>query len=579
MTTLIDVSLDNITPSKSNPRKSFKGIDELAASVKVHGVINPLLLRPADVKLGTSYELVAGERRWRAAKKAGVRQVPAIIRELTDKEVLEIQVIENVQRADVHPLEEADGYEVLLEKHGYDVDGIAGKIGKSKAYVYARLKLAALAPYPRKAFLEDRLSASVALLIARIPDIGLQEKATREILAEPEALEADEFAGAVDNDGDPVSYMRREISIDDDVTKREPVPMSVREAQVHLRRRYMLRLELATFPVSDTQLVPKAGACTDCSFRTGNQRELFAEVSSADVCTNPPCFEAKTKAAFETKAAVAKAAGMKVVEKEKTERMFSPVDGRTVAGSSPYVDPKAQVPRDLVGWGTSKLPTWEQLLGKKIEAPKALVQDQTGAPRELLDKSATVKALREAGKLEKAGKSGSSTAGSEKEKEARAKKEKAEEEKREVQEDALKRSLPGIADVIAKLDDKKELAVWRWIAKRCLIDDEGLDLALERRSIKGMSGADAFIAKAKSVNEIWSFLVEVLFAQVGHAATGHWCSGAEKESFEQGLKLFGVKWDQLQALAKEQRKVTAELAEGKKSAANAKPAKKGGKKS
>jgi ParB/RepB/Spo0J family partition protein len=578
-TEIIGASIDQITPSKSNPRKSFKGIDELAASVRVHGVISPLLVRPADSRVGTAYELVAGERRWRAAKKAGLKHVPAIVRELSDKEVLEIQVIENVQRADVHPIEEADGYEVLLEKHGYDVEGIAAKIGKSKAYVYARLKLAALAPYPRKAFLEDRLNASIALLIARIPDVGLQEKATREILAEPAALQADEFAGAVDNDNDPVSYIRRELRTDEVVDKAEPVPMSVREAQVHLRRRYMLRLELATFTLADAQLVPKAGACTDCSFRTGNQRELFSEVAAADVCTNPPCFEEKTRAAFDQKAAAAKAQGVKVVEKEKTERMFSPIDGRTVAGSSPYVDPKSEVPRDLVGWGTSKLPTWEQLLGKKIEAPKALVQDQTGAARELLDKNATVKALRDAGKLEKAGKSGGSTATSAKEREAAAKKREAEEAKLEIKQDALKRSLAGVAAAMNKIDEKKELAVWRWIAKRCLIDDEGLDLVLERRGIKSMSGIETFVDKSKSVNEIWSLLVEVLFAQVGHSVNGYWSSGNDKEAFEQGLKLFGVKWDQLQEVAKEHRKVVAELAEAKKPDVDANPKKKGGKKS
>lgn len=574
---IIDVSLDNITPSKSNPRKSFKGIDELAASVKVHGVISPLLVRPAlDIKLGTPYELVAGERRWRAAKKAGVRHVPAIVRELSDKEVLEIQVVENVQRADVHPLEEADGYEVLLEKHGYDVDGIAGKIGKSKAYVYARLKLAALAPYPRKAFLEDRLSASVALLIARIPDVGLQEKATREILAEPEALGAEDL-DAVDMD-DPASSERRGISVDDDAQdklgryRRESLPMSVREAQIHLRRRYMLRLELATFAVADPQLVPKAGPCTTCSYRTGNQRELFSEVSSADVCTNPPCFEEKTKAAFEEKALAAKAQGMKVVEKAKTERMFSPVDGRTVSGNSPYVDPKAQVPYDLVPLG-EKRPTWEKLLGKKVDAPKVLVQDQTGAPRELLDKNAAVKALREAGKVPEARKATSSASESN-----WKKKEEAEKKRREIRERAHEKLMKDMFVEISKAPEgKKELAHWRWIVRAKLEVDRHIPEPIAEvfgKKGKGKLKDDDLIAMVDSVGKARQMLFCLLVAEMADRC---WSAPEKDGALLAGIKLLGLDYDK----AIDEAKTSADAADKaeQKVDEKKKPAKKGGKKS
>src|ERR1051325_5469934 len=129
MTTVLDLELAAITASPFNHRKKFTGIDELALSIKTQGLISPITVRPQRNRPGF-HELVVGERRWRAAKKAGVLTIAAIVRELTDKQVLEIQLIENVQRVDVHPLEEADGYEELLEKHGYDVDGIAAKTGK-----------------------------------------------------------------------------------------------------------------------------------------------------------------------------------------------------------------------------------------------------------------------------------------------------------------------------------------------------------------------------------------------------------------------------------------------------------------
>jgi ParB/RepB/Spo0J family partition protein len=139
------VPLAKITPSTTNPRKSFPKdkLDELTDSVKRLGVLQPILLRPLNG--GGTYELVAGERRYRASKAAGLTDIPATVRELTDAEVLEIQVIENLQRSDPHELEEAEGYERCSSAHPsgekYTVDEIAAKVGKSRSYVFGRLKL------------------------------------------------------------------------------------------------------------------------------------------------------------------------------------------------------------------------------------------------------------------------------------------------------------------------------------------------------------------------------------------------------------------------------------------------------
>jgi ParB/RepB/Spo0J family partition protein len=212
----------------------------------------PIIARPS-IRGAGRYEIVAGERRFRAASAAGLTEIPAIVRDLTDAEALELQVIENNQRVDVHPLEEAEGYEALMQHAHYSVDDMAAKVGKSRAYVYARLKLLALCEAGRKALYEGTISASIALLLARIPVKKLQEKCLDEVL--------------------------------DDMGSGEP--MSFREAKDHVENRYMLRLKEAPFKPGDAGLVPKAGACTDCPKRTGNEPELFADIANADVCTDP----------------------------------------------------------------------------------------------------------------------------------------------------------------------------------------------------------------------------------------------------------------------------------------------------
>jgi ParB/RepB/Spo0J family partition protein len=161
------IPLPDIIRSKSNPRKTFDAakLTELAASVKEHGVLQPILVRP-NGKAGT-YELVAGERRFRAAQEAGLTEIPALVRELTDTQVLEIQVIENLQRDDLHPLEEADGYRQLMAKK-YDVARIAERIGRSVKYVYDRMKLAGLVDEARKIFLDGKITAGHAILLARL---------------------------------------------------------------------------------------------------------------------------------------------------------------------------------------------------------------------------------------------------------------------------------------------------------------------------------------------------------------------------------------------------------------------------
>lgn len=160
------IPLTDISPSKSNPRKHFdaKRLEELAESIKEKGVLQPVLVRPN----GQGYELVAGERRYRAAKMAGLQELPAVIRQLDDTEVVECQTIENLQREDVHPLEEAAGYHQLMKLGKYDASRIAAKVGRSVKYVYDRMKLLELTKEAQDLFWDGKIQAGHAILLARL---------------------------------------------------------------------------------------------------------------------------------------------------------------------------------------------------------------------------------------------------------------------------------------------------------------------------------------------------------------------------------------------------------------------------
>ncbi len=135
------VPIDRIEPNPENPRLLFEesALEELASSIREHGVLQPILVRPAGQD---QYQLVAGERRWRAARRAGLPTIPALVEELDDDAALEIAVIENLQREDLSPLEEANMYEKMVTEHGYSIRKLAQKLGKDKGYLENRLRLA-----------------------------------------------------------------------------------------------------------------------------------------------------------------------------------------------------------------------------------------------------------------------------------------------------------------------------------------------------------------------------------------------------------------------------------------------------
>jgi ParB/RepB/Spo0J family partition protein len=158
-------------------------LKDLADSItKTRGVLQPIVVRPLAALRGLAkYEIVAGERRWLASKIAGLAHIQASVREISDQEVLEVQLIENLQRKGLHELEEAEGYDELMKLKKITAEQLVDMVGKSRSYVYARLKLLALCPEARKAFYAGELDASRALLIARIGHHDTQRQALKAV--------------------------------------------------------------------------------------------------------------------------------------------------------------------------------------------------------------------------------------------------------------------------------------------------------------------------------------------------------------------------------------------------------------
>jgi ParB family transcriptional regulator, chromosome partitioning protein len=156
------VSIDQLHRSSVNPRRDFpdEELAELANSIRERGIVQPIVARPDHQRGG--YEIVAGERRWRAAQRAGIHQLPAIVRELSDRDALEIAIIENVQRADLNPIEEATGYSDLIERFEYTQEQLADVIGKSRPYLANMLRLLKLPEAVRAMVQQGRLTAGHA---------------------------------------------------------------------------------------------------------------------------------------------------------------------------------------------------------------------------------------------------------------------------------------------------------------------------------------------------------------------------------------------------------------------------------
>jgi len=255
------IAIDLIDVSTTNPRRTFDEgkLQELAESIRQHGLIQPIVVRPKNER----FEIVAGERRYRSSLLAEKFSVPAHIVELTDAQALEWQLIENSQRVDIHPFQEAQGFQRLLDMPGYDVAALVEKSGKSASHIYARLSFLQLIPAVAEAFTEERITASHASLIARLPQesqANAYERCWRK-----------------------------------DWQDQEPHLLPAKHLAAWIQANLYLALTDAPFDREDFTLNPTAGACVSCPRRSGYNTSLFCDVQG-DQCLDAPCYHGKVEA-------------------------------------------------------------------------------------------------------------------------------------------------------------------------------------------------------------------------------------------------------------------------------------------
>lgn len=258
-----NLPIAQLQESPTNPRRRFdeRAMEELTASVRSQGVLQPLLVRPRGED---RFEIVIGARRFRAAQRAKSVEVPVRIHELTDAQCVEIQLVENIQREGVHPMEEASAFYGLLHTEGldYDINTLAAKAGKSASFVAQRLKLVDLIPSIADAFLADQIGVSHALEIAKLP----KEQQQR-------AFDA-AFRTMWSNGKDT----------------RILVPL--RDFTAWIEQNILLSLDHVPFDKGDAALVPEAGSCAECPKRTGFNTLLFG-TAVHDACTDGSCYQNK----------------------------------------------------------------------------------------------------------------------------------------------------------------------------------------------------------------------------------------------------------------------------------------------
>lgn len=380
--------LDPKNPTNREP------LDELIADVRKHGVLQAIIVRPCGMRshAGSSletpqYEVVAGNRRVVAASAASLERIPARVLELDDAELVEVQAVENLQRADLSPIDECETYERLLEEVEGGVPEVAARAGVEQSRVWQRLALRGLPKAAREMLRKGELELTVALAVARIPDPKLREKAATEVT-------------------------RVERGYSDAAEANVEQRMSVTEALAYIRGRYMLRLADATFDRANAELVPGAGACGPCPKRTGgNAAGLFGDLletpDGTELCTDPKCFEAKSAAAWDLAAEKHRKAGHEVLDAAASAKVFSKHQADELKHDGPWRDLDA-----APNYYTSK--TWRQLLGKHVPEQLTVARDGDGKARWLAKESTLTRIAKEEGVKIPAGYEGSSGGAKEK---------------------------------------------------------------------------------------------------------------------------------------------------------------------
>lgn len=279
------VPIADLVESKTNPRHFFHParLKELAHSVGQNGVLVPLVGR----MLGKKIEVVDGARRFRAAKLAELASVPVMMHVFTDAQVIEIQNITNLQRDDLHPLEEAESFENLLKLEGYTVELIAEKISKDASYVYRRRQLGRLDFRIKKLFLDNAIGIKHATIIAR------QSAADQQLILKDGLYQYEGYQ-------DPKTHK----------WENRKVVATPRTLEKWIDQHLLLVLAASPWDLDSPDLLPKAGSCTTCPKRSGQNQALFSDlVDKTERCLDVQCFNAKLNAHIARAISDAKAAG------------------------------------------------------------------------------------------------------------------------------------------------------------------------------------------------------------------------------------------------------------------------------
>lgn len=557
------------------PHKSAVGCDtELGSSASVHAT---WITRDDGSEVGARRAVINGRIMSETAAGSGGwgrptdKTLEKVRRELDEaaKEPSLADICEKCKREfgeqDIHPLEEGETLSALHTKHGYAIDELMSKVGKSRSHVYARIKLTELAAGVKKAMLDGRLPHAHGELIGRIPDHKLQEQCCREVLGEAGMREIEDLGISHESVNDKEERWGGKAQV-----------LSFRATAALVRRRYQTRLSLATFDPSDATLTP-AGACGPCPHNSGNQPELpgmSAPVKAESYCGNLACFEKKTAAQFKRVADNARAEGKKVIEGKKAEALF--YNNGQLKTESGYAAPEQRLPYDVIHSYDDKL-TYKKLLGKHLaEVPKAIIQDERGAAVEVLDQKKAIEILREHKLLPKKGASSGIRHGSqtEAEKKAAAKRKKEREEEK-LREEAFPFVVAQAVEAAKALPTAKMAALWRMVA---LFLREFLDYAAGEayRGIHGDEEPHDDIAeraeKLKSESDLRALAVELLLVQAADDIIGG--SGITDEPMELAGKLFGLDWKKAEKLALAAREAKKQTEAAEKKVAEAK--KKGG---
>lgn len=222
-----EIDIDLIRPNPEQPRTRFTdaSLDELAQSIAVNGVVQPIVVR----KSGVGYEIVAGERRWRAAQRAGLRKIPAAIKEVSDDKLLELALIENIQREELNPIEEANAYRKLIDIIGLTQEAVASSVGKDRTLIATSLRLLRLPEDIKKLIEEGKLSAGHGRALLLTDDVVVQRRIARAIIEK--SLSVRETERAVKSAGQP---RRKSILKSTIAAKKDP---NFAAAETKLRRR------------------------------------------------------------------------------------------------------------------------------------------------------------------------------------------------------------------------------------------------------------------------------------------------------------------------------------------------------